>query len=156
MPRFFKIKNLFAIAVLSFVLSPAAVFADDTDDLTKMLHDFLGNVNDAGTHDRFWAQALIYTSSRGTRTTKEQIMRGFEDAHDASPGGGPAYTAEDVQIQIYGDAAVVAFRMVATPLEGSETQEYLNTGTFVKRDGEWRVVAWQATIIPGTIIPAQQ
>jgi ribonuclease BN (tRNA processing enzyme) len=26
-----------------------------------------------------------------------------------------------------------------------ETARYLNTGTFVKRDGRWRVVAWQAT-----------
>ena len=66
-----------------------------------------------------------------------------------------AYSAEDVQIQVYGDAAIVAFRMVATPVEGSETQEYLNTGTFMKRDGKWQVVAWQATIIPATIIPAQ-
>lgn len=155
MPRFLEIKNLFAIAFLCFVLNPVAVLADDRDDLTKMLNDFLANVNDSNTHERFWAQDLIYTSSRGTRTTKEQIMRGFEDAHDASPGGGPAYTAEDVQIQVYGDAAIVAFRMVATPSEGSETQEYLNTGTFLKRDGNWRVVAWQATIIPGTIIPAQ-
>jgi len=155
MPRFLKIKNFFAIALLSFVLNPVAVLADDSDDLTKMLQDFLANVNDADTHERFWAQDLIYTSSRGTRTTKEQIMRGFEDAHDASPAGGPVYTAEDVQIQVYDDAAIVAFRMIAKPLEGSETQEYLNTGTFLKRDGNWRVVAWQATIIPGTIIPAQ-
>jgi hypothetical protein len=26
--------------------------------------------------------------------------------------------------------------------------EYFNTGTFRKRDGEWRAVAWQATRIP--------
>ncbi|MGI9262481.1 MAG: nuclear transport factor 2 family protein [Woeseiaceae bacterium] len=155
MSRFFETRSLFTIALLSFVLSPVAVVADDTDDLTMLLHEFLDNVNDAGMHDRFWAHDLIYTSSRGTRTTKEQIMRGFEDAHDASPGGGPAYTAEDVQIQVYGDAAIVAFRMIATPPEGTEKQEYLNTGTLMKRDGEWRVVAWQATIIPGTIIPAQ-
>jgi ketosteroid isomerase-like protein len=155
MPRFFEIKNLVAIALLSFVLNPPAVLADESDELTKMLQDFLANVNDANTHERFWAQDLIYTSSRGTRTTKEQIMRGFEDAHDASPAGGPVYSAEDVQIQVYGDAAIVAFRMVATPSEGAETQEYLNTGTFLKRDGNWQVVAWQATIIPGTIIPAQ-
>lgn len=155
MSRFFECKIIFALTLLSLVLSPAVVIADDTDDLTEMLHDFLTNVNDASTHDRFWADDLIYTSSRGTRTTKEQIMRGFEDAHDASPGGGPAYSAEDVQIQAYGDAAVVAFRMVATPGEGSESQEYLNTGTFLRRDGRWQAVAWQATIIPGTIIPAQ-
>ena len=155
MSRLFEIKNMFSIALLAIVLSPATVLADDTDDLTQMLHDFLQNVNDASTHDRFWAHDLVYTSSRGTRTTKDQIMQGFEDANDASPGGGPAYTAEDVQIQVYEDAAVVAFRMVATPPEGSARQEYLNTGTFVKRDGQWQVVAWQATIIPGTIIPAQ-
>ncbi|MGI9205626.1 MAG: nuclear transport factor 2 family protein [Woeseiaceae bacterium] len=155
MPRFFRIKTSCAIVFIAFAFNPAAALADDTDDLTKMLHNFLDNVNEASTHDRFWAHDLIYTSSRGTRTTKEQIMRGFEDAHDASPGGGPAYAAEDVQIQVYGDAAIVAFRMVATPGEGSAEQEYLNTGTFLRRDGEWRVVAWQATIIPGTIIPAQ-
>lgn len=155
MSPLFEYKTIFALTLLSLVLSPAMGIADDTDDLTEMLHDFLTNVNDASTHDRFWAQDLIYTSSRGTRTTKEQIMRGFEDAHDASPGGGPAYSAEDVQIQVYGDAAVVAFRMVATPREGSESQEYLNTGTFLKREGRWQAVAWQATIIPGTIIPAQ-
>jgi hypothetical protein len=29
-----------------------------------------------------------------------------------------------------------------------EVQEFLNTGTFVKRKGVWQVVAWQATAIP--------
>jgi len=27
-------------------------------------------------------------------------------------------------------------------------EHFLNTGTFVKRDGEWRVVAWQSTRVP--------
>jgi hypothetical protein len=26
--------------------------------------------------------------------------------------------------------------------------QYFNTGTFLKREGEWRAVAWQATRIP--------
>jgi hypothetical protein len=26
--------------------------------------------------------------------------------------------------------------------------QYFNTGTFLKRDGEWRALAWQATVIP--------
>ncbi len=25
---------------------------------------------------------------------------------------------------------------------------YFNTGTFLKREGKWQAVAWQATIIP--------
>jgi hypothetical protein len=26
--------------------------------------------------------------------------------------------------------------------------QYLNTGTFAKRDGAWKAVAWQATRVP--------
>jgi hypothetical protein len=36
----------------------------------------------------------------------------------------------------------VAFRLVTA------TQQYFNTGTFVKREGRWQAVAWQATKIP--------
>ena len=47
-----------------------------------------------------------------------------------------------MQVRIYGSTAVVAFRLVSAP------QQYLNTGTFVKRRGRWQAVAWQATKIP--------
>jgi hypothetical protein len=44
---------------------------------------------------------------------------------------------------------VVAFRLLGAVQDGSgEVLEYFNTGTFVQREGEWRVVAWQATAIP--------
>ena len=61
-----------------------------------------------------------------------------------------AYTAEDVRIQQYGNTAVVAFRLVGkTDDQGKvTTARFYNTGVFVKRKGEWRVVAWQATKIP--------
>jgi hypothetical protein len=59
------------------------------------------------------------------------------------------YSAEEVRIRIYGDTAVVAFRLLGNPgaVDG-KVMQYFNTGTFVKRDGEWKAVAWQATIIP--------
>ena len=44
--------------------------------------------------------------------------------------------------------AVVAFKLVGTPRNGSEPLYYYNTGTFLKRDDVWKVVAWQATRIP--------
>ena len=63
--------------------------------------------------------------------------------------GDVVLTAEDIRIRQYGDTAVVAFRLLGSPEDGSgKVMEYLNTGTFLKRDAEWRVVAWQATIIP--------
>jgi hypothetical protein len=45
--------------------------------------------------------------------------------------------------------AVVAFRLVGrTEKDGAvETARYRNTGTFLKHDGRWQVVAWQATRI---------
>jgi hypothetical protein len=149
-----KIRKTIAVLLValgSLNLVPTAA-ASDTDDLHRMLDEFLANVTKAETHDRFWAEDLIYTSSSGTRTTKADIMSGFSETDD-EPGGapGPVFSAENVQIKVYGETAVVAFRLVATPPAGAEemgVQNYLNTGTFLKRDGIWKVVAWQATIVP--------
>lgn len=144
---------LFLLLLSMLAISPAGS-ATDIDDLTSMLDEFLAGVTNAETHDRFWADDLIYTSSRGTRTTKAEIMSGFGEP-DENDGGerGPVFSAEDIQVQVYGDTAVVAFRLVATPPDGAEemgVQHYLNTGTFLKRNGVWQVVAWQATIVPET------
>ena len=52
----------------------------------------------------------------------------------------------------YGDVAVVAFRLVAESRDAADdalvATRYFNTGTFLRRHGEWRAVAWQATKIP--------
>jgi len=142
------------IVVLSVALFSFArpVLADDAETLTRMLHDFLAGVTEADVHDRFWADDLIYTSSTGTRTNKAEIMQGFitRDETDAAAPG-PVFSAEDIQVQVYGDTAIVAFKLVGTPPDSADDlqlQNYFNTGTFLKRDGKWQVVAWQATIIP--------
>ena len=140
------------LLMLSFV--GRAAESSDVEDLTNMLNKFLANAGAAEVHERFWADDLIYTSSRGTRTTKAEIMAGFnaseeeESEDDDSPG--PVYTAENIQIQVYGDTAVVAFKLVATPPDNSVVLTYFNTGTFLRRNGKWQVVAWQATTIPVT------
>lgn len=127
--------------------------ASDKDDITALLHDFLANADKQEAHARFWADDLVYTSSRGTRTDKATIMSGFEQAEDAEAADedGPTmvYTGEEVDVRLYDDAAVVAFKLVGTPSDGSAPLTFFNTGTFLKRDGEWRVVAWHATKIPG-------
>ena len=145
------------VLITTVILSSALFFglpaiADDADDLTQLLHEFLAGVSEAAVHDRFWAEDLVYTSSAGTRTNKAEIMSGFGESDDGEgEDTGPVYTAEDVQVKVYGMAAVVAFRLVATP--GDQFGEdlvlnYLNTGTFLKRNGIWQVVAWQATKMP--------
>ena len=143
--------NPTANAPTSPVVSTLA--APDALELTKRLKDLLAGAsrNDPAIHDRFWANDLIYTASAGRRIGKADIMREVREEGPPRPGGETTvFTAEDIRIQQYGDTAIVAFRLVGTTEKnGKETvNDYLNTGTFLKRDGKWQAVAWQATIIP--------
>jgi ketosteroid isomerase-like protein len=127
--------------------------APDAAELTKLLQDFLAGAskNDLATHDRFWADELVYTSALGRRKGKADIMRELRAEQTPKPEDGTTvYTAEEIRIQQYGDTAIVAFRLVGnTDKAGTKTvANYLNTGTFLKRNGKWQVVAWQATAMP--------
>jgi ketosteroid isomerase-like protein len=140
-----------AITLFANFDARAAEPAPAAKELTRLLNDFLAGAsrNDVATHERFWADDLIYTRSAGERIGKAEILEGVR-SEPATPGE-PAvvYSAEDIRIQQYGDTAVIAFRLVGkSGGEKPETTHYLNTGTFVRRDGEWRAVAWQATKVP--------
>ena len=138
------------IVILMLCSGLHAQTAPDAAELTRLLRDFLDGAsrNDAAMHDRFWADDLIYTTSAGRRKAKADIMRDLRSAPAPRPGE-PAtiYTAEDIRIQQYGDTAIVAFRLVGTSKKEGKTEvaNYLNTGTFLKRNGKWQVVSWQAT-----------
>jgi ketosteroid isomerase-like protein len=136
--------------MLMLITVVSAQAAPDAAELTTLLKTFLDGAsrNDAAIHDRFWAEDLIYTTSSGRRKGKADIMR---DLRSAPPpkAGEPAtvFTAEDIRIQQYGTTAIVAFRLVGTSKNEGKTEvsNYLNTGTFLKRNGKWQVVSWQAT-----------
>ena len=147
----FRLANLLCATVL--LIGPA--LASDTEDLSVMLEEFLASSDKEASHATFWADDLIYTSSAGLRFGKTEIMAGFEgtDAQSDSSEDVPpmVYSGEDVDIRIHGDTAIVAFKLVGTPTDeasGGDVLYYFNTGTFLKRDGVWEVIAWQATKIP--------
>ncbi len=128
----------------------AAMARDDEAELTAMLQEFLAAADEEAAHAQFWADDLVYTSSNGTRRGKAEIMAGFENA-DEEESTEPAmtYSGDDVNVQIFGTTAIVTFQLVGTPDDGTEVKNYFNTGTFLKRGGQWQAVAWQATVIPG-------
>ena len=139
------------IVVLCAAASP--IRGDEADDrrtLTDLLTQFLAGAsrNDVATHERFWAEDLVYTSSAGRRMGKADILRDLRSSSQP-PSSNLTYSAEDVRVQLYGATAVVAFRLVRTVGADGRTQvtKFWNTGTFVKRDGRWAAVAWQATEI---------
>lgn len=136
-----------SLLLTTLLLTPTLVLADDKAELTALLAEFLDGAtrNDAAIHNIYWADELIYTSSGGTRFGKAELMqsvssRGMLKADEIDT----VYSSEDVRIMQYGDTAVVAFVLVGR--SGADTKRYLNSGTFVRKNGQWQAVNWQATI----------
>jgi ketosteroid isomerase-like protein len=139
-----------SILICWLALGVSAQSAPDAQELTKLLQEFLAGAsrNDVAMHDRFWADDLIYTRSAGRRIGKADVIRDVRAASAPKPAAPTTtYTAEDIRIQQYGDAAVVAFRLVGSTNNNGKTDvaNFLNSGTFIKRNGKWQVVNWQST-----------
>lgn len=150
------------VAVMIFLLLPAlraqqAPQSTTTQQLTTMLNQFLDDASSGNRvgFDRFFADDVVYTGSNGLVRTKPEIMKNV-GSMKPTPDKKTTYSAEDVSVHDFGDAAILAFRLVARTehKDGKvETDSYRNTGTFVRRNGHWQVVAWQATKIPKAAAP---
>lgn len=141
----YKIYRTTFILILALLLPVSVTVAQNAEnDIRQLLDDFLwgASVNDAEMHDRFWADDLIYTSSAGERYGKERIMQGMEGA-EITDDPALIYTAEDVVIRVFDNMAVVTFTLVGDSPD--DQLRFLNSGTLLKRDGEWRVINWHAT-----------
>ena len=143
-----KTNLLLATLLLTpMLVTPTLALADDKADLTALLSEFLDGAtrNDAAIHNKYWADELIYTSSGGTRFGKAELMQGVSSRGMLKADEiDTVYSSEDVRIMQYGDTAVVAFVLVGK--SDKETKRYLNSGTFIKRNGQWQAVNWQATV----------
>ena len=157
-----KIAKLAVMIVLlvSAVRAQRSAQSTTTHQLTAMLNQFLddaSNGNRAG-FDRFFADDVIYTGSNALVRHKPDIMKNVGNMKP-TPDKKTTYSAEDVTVHEFDDTTIVAFRLVARTetksVKGSEveTDSYRNTGTFVRRNGRWQVVAWQATKMPKATTP---
>jgi ketosteroid isomerase-like protein len=148
-------KRILSTAVLMTLLAfgANAQIAPDASELTRLLNEFLAGAsrNDPSVHERFWAEDVIYTGSAGRRRGKSDIMHDVRSTPAPKPGDPTTvFTAEDIRIQQYGSTAIIAFRLVGITSKNGTTEvmSYLNSGTFVKRNGKWQVVNWQSTRMP--------
>jgi ketosteroid isomerase-like protein len=124
--------------------------ASVNEELIRRVRDFLANVpkGDRKTFDDFFADDVIYTRSAGVTVDKAGILKNIDVRAAQEPQA--TYEADDFTVHPYGDAAVVNFRLVQHNVSDgkAETAYFRNTGTFLKRNGRWQVVAWQATRVP--------
>jgi ketosteroid isomerase-like protein len=141
-----------ALAVLCFVVvarTPSQ--SKSIGEVTALLREFLeaAGRSDRAIFDKFFADDVIYTRATGAVITKADIMESLGKPTPASEGKS-TYSAEDITVHEYGDTMIVAFRLVGRTQRDDgkvETAHYRNTGTFLRRNGRWQAVAWQATKI---------
>ena len=134
--------------------SPAtsAPNSNNEQELRSLLSQFMAGASndDILMFQRFFADDVIYTRNSGQTTTKAAILKSLSQPR--KPGEAPppksTYSAEEVVVHDYGTTAVVNFVLVAKDGQGKITN-YRDTGTFLKRNGRWQAVAWQATKISG-------
>lgn len=131
--------------------APASSDAQTVADITALVSDFIEHSDQAAKHERFWAEDLVYTSSSAEVTSRKAIMNGFNDApvppaeKRAPPKG--RFTAEDILVRPYGEAAALTFRLVEHVPDGT-LRYFRNSAMFLRRDGRWQAVTWQATKVP--------
>jgi ketosteroid isomerase-like protein len=138
-------KNILLTSILLFSLHSFALAQNSQEQiLTDLVNEFLSKVDSREMHDRFWDEELIYTSGAGQRHGKNKIMAGFSAETRNTSGNKTTYTAEEMKVRVYGETAVVTFKLVAQNPDGT-TLAYLNSGTFLNRKDTWKVINWQAT-----------
>jgi len=144
--------GLLALIATAALPARAAESSETVAEITQLLNWFLAPDNNPrpATHQRFWAEDVVYTSSSGIVRRKADILASFDGSE--RPVDKIRWSAEDVLVRPYDDAAALTFRLVGRATDGSVTL-HRNSAMFLKRDGEWRAVTWQATRIQDTPTP---
>ena len=125
-----------------------------SEEVTGLLREFMAGAGsgDRAIFEKFFADDVIYTRATGVVITKADIMGSLGKPAPASEGKS-SYSAEDITVHEYGDTVIVAFRLEGRTVHDDgkvELAHYRNTGTFLRRNGRWQAVAWQATKINDT------
>ena len=148
--KFTRVVKIVAVVCL---MTAAGVGAQSkaSEEVTVLLREFMAGAGsgDRAIFEKFFANDVIYTRATGVVITKADIMQSLGKPAPAAEGKS-TYSAEDITVHEYGDTVIVAFRLEGHTEHADgkvELAHYRNTGTFLRRNGRWQAVAWQATKI---------
>jgi ketosteroid isomerase-like protein len=109
---------------------------------------------DRAFYDRVLADDFTHTSHSGAFKTRAQWLAESRSGDKAEPVPGAtryeAFEVDDLAVRVYGDTAVVTGRTTPRGLDSKGrpmTGRYRFLRVWVKREGQWRVVAFQGTRI---------
>jgi hypothetical protein len=114
------------------------------------------NHRDAAALDRLLDDRLIYVSESGNLLSKEEVLAPFR-IPQGSMKLESAEEPQDVRTLFVGNMAGMsfskAFRIIHQPTGATFGATTRMTETFVCVDGEWKVVAFQETMVPNPARP---
>lgn len=101
--------------------------------------------NDTATIERIYADDFTFTSPFGNVSTKAQLIAAIKSGELKYE----SLTQDDVNVRVYGDAAVVTGRANVKLQNRGEAinGQFRFTRTYVKKDGRWQLVVGQSTRI---------
>ena len=104
--------------------------------------------------DRTYADDIMVTAPIGICVDKPAVMTEIRQA--AEKADVSRYDKDDVKVRAYGDTAVSSYRMTSeATFEGTQIKRSLCiTNVWMKRDGQWQIVARHTASLPDDTPPA--
>ena len=103
--------------------------------------------------ERIYADDIMVTAPVGICVDKRAVMDEVRSAAEKAVVG--RYDKDDLKVRAFGDTAVSSYRMAAeATFEGREIKRQLCvTNVWMKRNGQWQIVARHTASLPGDTPP---
>ena len=106
--------------------------------------------------DQIYADDIMVTAPIGICVDKPAVMNEIKLAAEKAVVG--RYDKDDLKVRGFGDTAVSSYRMsAAATFEGIEIKrELCITNVWMKRNGDWKIVARHTASLPNDTPPATE
>jgi ketosteroid isomerase-like protein len=138
----------FLLLILWSLPAPGQTLPANSADIVEAHHARLAAIlrGDFDTLEKMLADDFIVTFPNGTVGGKADYIGGQRSGRILLTSA----THEDERVKVYGDAAVITGRSAGTLLVNGKEQPLLirYTHVYIRRDGQWLMVAQHSTPIP--------
>jgi len=102
---------------------------------------------DSAVFQQLLAEAMINVGPEGTVTKKADVLR---DIRPPKAGTKLSITAADIEVYVFGDTAIITSNKIAKweRSNGSSSDPYRETNTYVRKGGRWQLIASQQSHAP--------
>ena len=130
---------LICISIISFAQTTTEQAVMDTEKLR-----FEAQVKkDIPALEKLLADDLVYTHSNGNTDSKTSYIQSIKDGKSQYD----EIKSEEMKVRVYGKTAIInGVCMVKMPTNPNLHLRY--TDVYVKKKGQWQLVAWQSLKIP--------